>query len=612
MSLFAPHPSVSPPPSRISHGLRGQFMFMAALLLSLACITLGWFLIHQQIHTVMSGLSKTGILLGKHLAANSRYSMISGDDYELNRLARGILAAKDVSYVSFFTADGRPMISVGREQWEHQLSQPPTAVSPINPALSSLSWDDPSVGHIYLKNGSIEFSPEAGFPWQFILTLLSGRNVDLLYNISIPIRPNKPKALQDSSLGLLFDQHEEAVSYLDETSQPLLGIIEIGMSSLSAQEQLRTLIWQAIAITGLILLVGVALLSFFSYRITSPLRRLTDAANRVAEGETRIDLPTTAAGEIGGLTHVFSHMLHSIHERESALQDLNQTLEFRIAARTEELRRANQKLKELDRRKSLFVSAASHEIKTPLTSITCHLDNLLFGVDGPLSKEQVNVLKRVQANIERLEHLLVDLLDLCKIELGETTVELHAINAESVIAQSIDSLQSFASRRGMFIDMEIPPRFPLVAANTAKLHQIMTNLIHNALKFSPDCGTVRITGQVHPDGFARIGVHDSGCGIAPQEIGKVFDPFYSAKHIPAQKRGTGLGLAITKQLVTLHHGRIWVESEIEQGTSFFFTLPLWPQPPLHENHQSEPLLLSKQSVPYDNPDLSGLSMGRRN
>jgi len=504
------------------------------------------------------------------------------------------------------------MVSVGREQWEHQLSQPRTAVSSINPGLSSLSWDDPSVGYIHIENGNIEFSPEADFPSRFILTLLSGRNVDLLYNISVPIRPNKPKTLQDSSLGLLFDQHEEAVSYLDETSQPLLGIVEIGMSSLSAQEQLRTLIWQAIAITGLILLVGVALLSFFSYRITSPLRRLTDAANRVAEGETHIDLPPTAAGEIGGLTHVFSHMLHSIHERESALQDLNQTLEFRIATRTEELRRANHKLKELDRRKSLFVSAASHEIKTPLTSITCHLDNLLFGVDGPLSKEQINVLKRVQANIERLEHLLVDLLDLCKIELGETTVELHAINAESVIAQSIESLQSFASRRGVSIDMEIPPLFPLVAANTAKLHQIMTNLIHNALKFSPDYGTVRITGQVHSDGFAHIGVHDSGCGIAPQEIGKIFDPFYSAKHIPTKKRGTGLGLAITKQLVTLHHGRIWVESEIEQGTSFFFTLPLWPQATPHENHQSKPLLLSKQSVPYDNPDLSGLSMERRN
>ncbi len=602
MPLFVPHNPASPQPLRTPHGLRSQFMLVAAVLLSLACITLGWFFVRQQIHTVMSGLSRTGILLGKHLATTSRYSLISGDSYELEHLARGILSAKDVSYVSIFTTDGRSMISVGKDQWEQLLTQPDAAVSPINSALSSTSWDDPAVGQVSFENGSMEFSPHTDFPSHFILTLLSGRNVNLFYNISIPILPSKPKSLQDSSLSLLFDQHEESLPLADDSSSPLLGIVEVGMSSLSAQEQLRTLMWQAIAITGLILLVGVVLLSFFSYRITSPLRRLTEAANRVAEGESRIDLPPTAAGEIGGLTRVFSHMLHSIHERESALQDLNQTLEFRIATRTEELRRANHKLKELDRRKSLFVSAASHEIKTPLTSITCHLDNLLLGVDGPLSKEQTNVLERVQANIGRLEHLLVDLLDLCKIELGETTVDLHAVNAHTVITQSVESLQSYASRRGVFINMELPALFPLVAANTAKLHQIMTNLIHNALKFSPDYGTVSITGQVQPDGFAHIAVHDSGCGIAPGEVEKIFDPFYSSKHLPAQRRGTGLGLAITKQLVTLHHGRIWVESQVGQGASFFFTLPIWPHTNLNENHRKEPLLFSKQSVPFGNSD----------
>jgi len=588
-------------------------MLVAAALLSLACIILGWFFVRQQIQTVMDGLSRTGILLGKHLATNSRYSLISGDSYELDRLAHGILDAKDVSYVSIFTADGRPMITVWKDQWEQLLTGPPSTVSPINPDLSSMSWDRPAVGHVRFMDGGATFSPDTDFPSRSILTLLSGHNVDLFYNISVPILPNQSKNLQDSSLRLLFNQNEDpALSIAEASHRPLLGIVEVGISSLSAQEHLRMLMWQAIGITGLIILVGLVLLSFFSYRITSPLRRLTDAANRVAEGETRIDLPTTAAGEIGALTQVFSHMLHSIHERETALQDLNHTLESRIAARTEELRRANHKLQELDRRKSLFVSAASHEIKTPLTSITCYLDNLLLGIDGPLSKEQVNVLERVQANIGRLEHLLVDLLDLCKIELGETTVDLHPVNARAVIVQAIESLQSFASKQGVFIDLDIAPTFPQVAANSAKLYQIVTNLVHNALKFSPDYSTVRITARTSPDGFAQIAVQDSGCGIAHGEAERIFEPFYCSKQIPAQRRGTGLGLAIAKQLVHLHHGHLWVESEAGHGACFFFTLPIWPHTGQKTGHQNEPVLLSKQSVPFENSGSSRLPMPRLN
>ncbi|MDH5642344.1 MAG: HAMP domain-containing histidine kinase, partial [Nitrospira sp.] len=303
-------------------------------------------------------------------------------------------------------------------------------------------------------------------------------------------------------------------------------------------------------------------------------------------------LPPMATGEIGNLTQVFSHMLDSIHEREAALQNLNYSLEARIAARTEELRLANHKLQELDRRKSLFVSTASHEIKTPLTSITCHLDNLLMGVDGPLLKEQTKVLERVQANIGRLQHLLVDLLDLCKIELGEAAVDLQPINARTAVTQAIEGLQSFASRRGVFIDMAIPSTLPLVTADAAKLHQIATNLLHNALKFSPEYSTVRITGETFSDGFARIAVQDAGCGIAPDETEKIFEPFYRSKQVSTQTRGTGLGLSIAKQLVELHHGRLWVESEKGQGACFFFTLPIWAHADSNETHHDEPVLLS--------------------
>lgn len=592
----------------VPQGLRGQFLLLTAVLLSMACITLGWFFAHQQIGTITEGLYRSGSLLGKNLATNSRYGLVSGDRDELARLAQGVLGVEDVSYVLLFTPDGRPLIAIGKDRWEQLLPKSPAVLSPINPALPSLRWDDtPAVGAVRFMKSGVTFSEEQGFTLGDILMLLVGQNVDLFYNVSLPIHTTASTIItKDSNLHLLFEQYDESVGRADRPSQPLLGIVEVGMSSLSVQAELRMLMWQAAGMTCLILLVGLLLLVFFSHRITIPLRRLTDTANRVANGELQVDLPSAPAGEIGNLTRVFSHMLQSIHEREIALQDLNRTLEARIGARTEELRLVNGKLHELNRRKSLFVSAASHEIKTPLTSITCHLDNLLMGVDGPLAKDHARVIERVQVNIGRLQHLLVDLLDLCKIELGEETIEIQAVNLGALVTHTVESLQSLAARKALFIDVHIPSTLPLVAGDAEKLQQIVTNLLHNALKFSPDHGTVFITGQPAEGGFVQIAIQDSGCGIACEEAERIFEPFYRSKQVPIQTRGTGLGLPIAKHLVELHQGRLWMESKMGQGTCFFFTLPIWVRAYRNSVLHDEPVLISRQSSSFGRSDSSEL------
>jgi signal transduction histidine kinase len=574
-------------------------MLTAAILLSAACTTLGWFFVHQQIGTVTDGLYRSGTLLAQDLAANSRYGLVAGDREELIRLGRGILAVNDVSYVSIFTAEGRPLIMLGKGPWERLLATPNALTAPLNPALPALDLPSPAIGEVRLMNGNAAFSPRGSFSVWSILSLLVGRELELFYDISVPIQKGESVVGRDSSLGLLFEYDDEPVRHTEASAKPVLGIVEVGMSSLLVQAQLRTLMWQALGITCLILVLSLLLLGFFSYRITTPLQRLTDAANRVAAGETRIDPQPLAAGEIGHLTRVFVHMLQSIHEREAALQDMNLTLEARIAARTEELRLANTKLQELDRRKSLFVSAASHEIKTPLTSITCHLDNLLTGVDGPLAKEQAKVIERVQVNIERLEHLLVDMLDLCKIELGETTLDLRAVNLSTVVFQATESLESLASRKGVRFDRDLAPELPLVTADDEKVYQILTNLLHNAIKFSPNYGTVRVSARQTAGGAVQIAVQDSGCGIARGETEKIFVPFYRSKHAPLQTRGTGLGLPIARHLAELHGGRLWVESDPGHGASFFFTLPVRVEAPQDDPLHGEPALASNQSSRLD-------------
>lgn len=585
----------------LPHGLRRQFMLGAAMLLGLVCLVLSWFFIWQQTRTVTDGLYRSGILLAEHLAESSRYQLLSGDRDELSRRAREVLAVEEVSYVAILGADGRPLAAVGRGLWAPVLTTSAPMPVPLNPALTSPRREHPALGEVRLVNGHGTFSERNGFTVTSMMKLLAGLDVPLYYDIGVSILPDKSSAKYDSSLQLLFEQTTEPGVQSNMSLAPSLGFVEVGLSSMTVQKLLRTLIWQVIGITAMILVLSLLLLHVFSHRITTPLRRLTDAAARMAAGDLQTEVQPMTDDEIGDLTRVFSRMLHSIDERETALNTLNRTLEARIEAGTEELRVANRKLQELDRRKSLFVSTASHEIKTPLTAITCHLANLLTGIEGPLTNGQAAALERVQVNIERLQHLLVELLDLSRIELGQTTLDPEAVDLPTVMMQAVDSLRSLAAQKGLHFDLHLPPTLPLVAADADKLHQVLSNVLHNALKFSPNYGTVLVTAQPFARGFVRIAIQDAGCGVAPEEFERIFEPFYRSEEVPYSVRGTGLGLPIAKHLVELHGGRLWVESTLGQGACFFFTLPIWVPPSPVDGRQNTPALVSEHPAPVVEP-----------
>jgi signal transduction histidine kinase len=243
-----------------------------------------------------------------------------------------------------------------------------------------------------------------------------------------------------------------------------------------------------------------------------------------------------------------------------------------VDARTQALAAANAQLRELDRRKSIFVSTASHELRTPLTSMKVHLANLRDGIDGAVTDDQRQSLARVEANLSRLRILIDDLLDLSQIEMGQTTVRLEPVALGHVIAKTVEDLHPFSSERRVGIVISLSSDLPLVCADPDKLRQILLNLLHNAVKFTPvgtvvDLAVMRISADE-----IRISVRDVGPGIEPDDVDKIFQPFYRAPTVHKKTKGAGLGLAITKLLVELHHGRLWVETELNRGSCFSFTL----------------------------------------
>ena len=255
------------------------------------------------------------------------------------------------------------------------------------------------------------------------------------------------------------------------------------------------------------------------------------------------------------------------------LRTLNVDLENRVQERTRSLDAANQKLREMDQRKSAFVSMASHEIRTPLTSMKGFVENMLAGVTGDLRERQVLYLTRVKYNIERLTRTLNDLLDLSRIEAGHVKLRLADVSLAEVTSEALDSLRPQAEEKSLVLETQAPLQFPPVRGDRDKILQILTNLIHNAMKFTPSSGRVSISLTPMEDRTIQVCVADTGCGIAPDEIPNVFDRFYRSDRGTTNTRGAGLGLAITKNLVELHQGRIWVESTVGSGSRFYFTLP---------------------------------------
>jgi len=242
-----------------------------------------------------------------------------------------------------------------------------------------------------------------------------------------------------------------------------------------------------------------------------------------------------------------------------------------------QLESANQELKRVDEMKSEFVSVASHELRTPLTTIKNAVQLVLRGKAGEINENQTNFLALAEKNINRLTNILNDLLDLSRIEAGKVGMKFEELDLRVSIDFVLSSLKSQADGKTIHLESEIAKDLPFVFGDREKVEQILTNLIGNAIKFTPEGGKVVVSARLSDKVKNAVGisVHDTGIGIPEDQLEKVFEKFHQVESpLHHSASGTGLGLAITKGLVEAHQGQIWVESELEKGSTFTFTLPL--------------------------------------
>lgn len=225
-----------------------------------------------------------------------------------------------------------------------------------------------------------------------------------------------------------------------------------------------------------------------------------------------------------------------------------------------------------------FIATVSHELRTPLTPIQGYLDLLLLGAAGPLSEDQEQIIGVVKSSADRMSALVEDVLMVSSLNSRGILLHLAPTPLDQMLAEAIEIFKVTSSQRQIALSVEIAPDLPPVLADKRRLHQVIWNLLSNAVKYTEAGGRIWVRARLHDELLAEIEVRDTGVGMSPEQLERLFTPFYRAENsLSIQAGGTGLGLVIAHELVELHGGTIHVASTLHVGSTFTFTLPLAQQ-----------------------------------
>ncbi len=256
------------------------------------------------------------------------------------------------------------------------------------------------------------------------------------------------------------------------------------------------------------------------------------------------------------------------------IKELNANLQQRIDSATSELRASNAQLHRLDEAKDEFVSMASHQLRTPLTSVKGYISMVLEGDAGKITPTQKHLLDEAFTSSERMVHLINDFLNVSRLQTGKFIIDLRPIDLAKVVGEELDSLASNASSRNLKFSYKMPKKFPMLDLDEGKMRQVIMNFADNAIYYSKENTVIEVALAVEGS-RCRFTVKDKGIGVPVTERAQLFTKFYRATNARRQRPdGTGVGLFLAKKVINAHGGDVIFESEEGKGSTFGFSLPL--------------------------------------
>jgi two-component system phosphate regulon sensor histidine kinase PhoR len=344
------------------------------------------------------------------------------------------------------------------------------------------------------------------------------------------------------------------------------GALRLAVPAAAIDAQVLAIRNEVLLSTALAFLPLVILAAVFARYISGRLGAIIEFTRQLAEGNFRARLPGSSRGVLGLLS--------------TKLNETSEKLEFML----DRLEAEHTELEKLENIRKDFVINVSHELRTPLASIQGYTETLLDGaIHDPVNN--LKFLNIIRQNAERLARLTADLLTLSRVELGQQEFKFASYYANRLLTDNLDGMRPIAERRGIQLVLDpVEPENAEVFCDAEAVHQILTNLLDNAIKYTPDGGTVTVGAKQlgapgeapgEPAGRVEFFVRDTGSGIPADDLPRLFERFYRVDKARSRALGgTGLGLAIVKHLARSQNGEVRVESQVDKGSTFFVTLPV--------------------------------------
>ncbi|MEM5794202.1 MAG: ATP-binding protein [Candidatus Aenigmatarchaeota archaeon] len=387
---------------------------------------------------------------------------------------------------------------------------------------------------------------------------------------------------------------------------------EVEKKTLEASEELENFHFLNILISIMVIALLTTSSLVYSFlvakSILDPISKFEEATTRIAEGEFGLTIEVKSRDELGKLALHFNEMSKKLLEFKRKIESHQKELEKTVRERTKELnekvkeltetkialmnmmedlnetnkklleaqkklKKSYMELKKLDVEKDRFISIAAHELKTPMTAIS-GFAQLLKDEEIIKDKEKrLRYLKIIEDEIKRLSALITDVLDLSRIDLGTIKVFVEEVNINEILNDVKNEMIELAKEKSLYLNVEVEKGISNVLTDREKLKRILLNLVSNSIKYT-EKGGITIKAEKEGDEI-KFSVSDTGIGIPKEHFNKIFTRFFQVSSPYTRKaKGSGLGLSICKELVELLGGRIWFDSEVGKGTTFYFTLPL--------------------------------------